>query len=257
MNCSDINELAPLYATGELDNARAAGFAEHLKACAACEREIEQQRRMDARLRQAVLADEFDTAQMESRIRERISASAPVRRPAYAWQLAAAAVLLLAVAAGIGYRVLLSSRVPQVYADAADDHQQEIVAKQPRHWLSDRAAIESLAAKHQVPMAAIDALAAKGYHLERAKVCSLDDRLFLHLVYSSDGQEYSLFLRRADLNAAAGKPKELVNGTPIYESDRGDAHVAGFQSQALTGLVVTDATGDAAVRAAEIAFRGL
>jgi anti-sigma factor RsiW len=257
MNCNDVNELAPLYATGELDSAHAAGFAEHLKACPACEREIGQQRRMDASLREAVLADKFDTKQLESRIRERISEGEPVHRLKYAWQLAAAAALLLLVAAGIGYHALLSSHVPQVYADAADDHQEEIIAKQPRHWLSDRAAIESLAAKNQVPMAAIDALAAKGYHLERAKVCSLDDRLFLHLVYSSDGQEYSLFLRRADGEAASGRPKELVNGTPIYESDRGDAHVAGFQSQSLTGLVVTDATGDAALRAAEIAFRGL
>lgn len=257
MNCTEINEQSPLYLSGELDAFHAGRFAEHLRMCTSCARQIEQQQQMDARLKDAMLADSADSSAVESRVLSAISAGDVSAPRKYTWQIAIAAAILLLIAGGIGYRALVSSRVPQVYADAADDHQDEVVAKQPRRWRSDRAEIEALAARQKVPMAAVDALAANGYQLEKAKICSLDSRAYLHLVYASDGQEYSVFLRNSDATNAAGQPREVVNGVPIYESNRGDAHVAGFQSHAVAGLIVTDATADAALRAAEIASRGL
>lgn len=257
MNCSDIAELAPLYASGELDGARASKFAAHLHACPGCEQEIEQQRRFDSRLRESVLAESVDTSALEARVRAKIVYGDVAAPPRHFWQLAIAAAVLLMVAAGVGYKALVSARVPQVFADAADDHRDEIIAKQPRRWLSDRSAIEALAARQNVPMTAIDSLESQGYHLEKAKVCELDNQRYLHLVYSSNAQEYSVFLRRADGKSVGSHPKEVVNGRPIYESDRGNLHVASFQAPAINGLVVADSTAEAAIRAAEIASRGL
>jgi hypothetical protein len=160
---------------------------------------------------------------------------------------------LVALAAGIGYRAVNETRVSRVYADAADDHQDEVVTQQPRRWLTDRAAIEALAAKQNVPERDLTALEANGYRLERAKVCSLDDRVYLHLVYLSEGKEISVFLRNGNGVNVSGASRKNAGGKQIYESDRGDAHVAGLQTKGITAFFVTNESGDRAVQIAEAA----
>ena len=54
----------------------------------------------------------------------------------------AAAFLLLAA----GY-LLVPGHVARVYADAATDHRMEVVEQQPRHWMTDPAAIAALGEK--------------------------------------------------------------------------------------------------------------
>ena len=111
--------LAPLYLSGELDGARAAAAGAHLKVCAACARDIDQQRELDARLRGALLADESDSSALIPRIRRRI-AVAEAKRRVLTLSLTAASVLL--AAGSILYRSFIASPIPQVFADAARDH---------------------------------------------------------------------------------------------------------------------------------------
>lgn len=258
MNCSEFTELAPLYFSGELDARHAAELSQHLKACRNCAQEFEEQAQLDARLKECVLSDEVNTSAIDARVRAQISAvqagdsSVSVARR-IPWRLATAATILLVIAAGIGYRLLLDSRVPRVYADAAEDHQDEVVTQQPRRWLSDRTEIEALAMKQNVPARDVTALEAKGYRLERAKICSLDDRIYLHLVYSSAGKEFSVFLRDGESVNLSGAARVSSNGHQIYKSDRGDAHVAGLQADGITAFVVTNEPGDSALRIAETA----
>lgn len=255
MNCAEFTELAPLYFSGELDARHAAELSQHLKACRVCAQEFEEQERLDARLRNAVLADSVNSSGIEARVRAQISApnsgNPSYRQPLRTrWRLATAAAILLLLAAGIGYRALLNLRVPQVYADAAEDHQDEVVTQQPRHWLSDRAAIEALAAKQNVPARDVTALEADGYRLERAKICSLDDRIYLHLVFSSAGKEFSVFLRDGNGVDISGATRVNPTGNQIYKTDRGDAHVAGLQADGVTAFIVTNESSDNALRIA-------
>ncbi len=90
-----------------------------------------------------------------------------------------------------------------------------------------------------------------GYQLERAKLCKLDGRIYLHLVYAGEQGEFSAFVRPRDVQTLHGSVTETSSGKRIYESDRGPAHVAGLQSAHLTAFVVTDQPGDSVMRLAE------
>jgi len=231
MNCEQLAQLASLYLSGELDPARSATLRAHLQGCAACATEIEQQRDLDARLRAGVVADDLDYTPLERRVRRRIAADSAARTR---FVLAAAGVAAVLLAAGLASRI--TPRLARVYQDAALDHRREIVDGQPRPWLTDPAAIESLAASQGLPSASFLALARTGYRLEKGKICRLDGRLFLHLVYTDGAQEFSVYLREGE--RPAGSPEETVNGRPLFTADSGPDHMAAFQKGGLAVLFV-------------------
>jgi anti-sigma factor RsiW len=244
MNCSDIAELAPLYLSAELGRARAAAFDAHLKSCPACMQELERQSRLDAELREAVAGEPVDVGRVDRRVRERISAEnggtahlAPLRRR---WVIAAigtAAALLLVAA---GYRGLLGPRVARVYADAALDHRLEVVQKAPRPWKVDPAQVAALAETQGISASVPAALSSGAYRLERAKLCFLDGRIFLHLVYSDGTREFSVYLRQRGAESLPGRTQETDNGRVLHISNPGNEHVASFQTDGLTVMVVAE-----------------
>ncbi|HKV06108.1 MAG TPA: anti-sigma factor [Candidatus Acidoferrales bacterium] len=263
MKCSDTAELAPLYIAGELSAKRAAAFDSHLRTCPACLRELQEQAQLDAQLRRALLAEEPDVANLNRRVRERIEAEASDskqsimrlrRRRLVIVASGAAAALLLSA---IGYRLLLSPRVASVYAAAATDHRLEVVEQRPRPWFVDPARIASLAEREGVPGSAPFALDSSGYHLERARVCWLDGRFFLHVVYSNGGQEFSVYLRQRDGQRPAGRFRETANGRSLYTSKFGQENVASFETDRLMAMVVTDQSTDAALSFARFAASAL
>jgi anti-sigma factor RsiW len=238
MNCAAVLELAPLYLTGELKPERAGEVAAHIKDCALCASELGQQKALDAVLRETVLAEEVDSSRVERDVRlivwEPIGTVAPpASSPRWMFALAGlAAVLLVAV-------ILMRAR--PVYAAAAKDHRVEIVELQPRQWSTDRTAIAALAQQQGVPDSAIDRIAPAGYHLAQGKLCFLDGKIFLHLVYANEADNVSVFLRPADRIQA------------VHAESHGAEHVAGFQDQKLSALFVTEQSGDAAMRFARSA----
>jgi hypothetical protein len=208
------------------------------------------------------LSDQIDALKVDRRVRDLITESggvvlaSPEPHPqpgSRSWVLAAmgvAAMLLLVVA---GYRLLLGTHVARVYADAATDHRMEVVQQQPRHWFVDSAGLATIAAKEGVPLSAVQALSSGEYKLARAKICYLDRRLFLHLVFTDGNQEFSVYLRPKDANPLPGTPHELANGKPIHTSDVDNEHVASFETSQLTGMVVTDQSSAASLQFARFA----
>jgi len=247
MNCSDISELAPLYVSGELDRGRAADFDEHLKTCSECFRELETQARLDARLREILLAEEVDVARVNRRIREMLATEGlaeavkrvePVRR-SRRWVTAAmgiAAAALLALAAGY---LLLPGRASQVYADAAEDHQMEVVDHSPRPWTSDPARIAALAQRLGIQIT-VPAELGSGFHLERAKICGLNGRGYLHVVYTDGAREFSLFLRARDSEQFNAAIRGYANGRLLRECSSGKEHVTSFLTPRLNAVVATE-----------------
>ena len=57
MNCGDINELSPLWHSGELEAGRQKEFDAHVSACPECASEMREQWSGDARLREAIAAE--------------------------------------------------------------------------------------------------------------------------------------------------------------------------------------------------------
>ena len=233
MNCREVEELAPLYHSGELTQEQVAAFQAHLSACPHCAREMRGQTELDARLR-AVLPAE-DTIALDRRILRSI---AEPRSQWVLWAAATAAALLLAVAGYGGWRAF---RSPGVYNSAADDHRREVIENARRNWIKDRRAVEALAVREQMDPSAVADLS--GYTLERGKLCRLDGRVYLHLVYSHGNQQISLFLHKA------GEPFPAE----VREADRGAEHLASFQTRRFAGLVVTDESAEAARECARLA----
>lgn len=130
-----------------------------------------------------------------------------------------------------------------VYAAAARDHRSEVILHQHRAWLTDRASLETLAAREGVTVSAVFNLAPQGYHLDRAKFCRLAGNVFLHLVYSDGTREFSVFLRSRDGSRADG----------VQSADLAPEKLAVFRTERLDGMIVTDGSIQDALRFARSA----
>jgi anti-sigma factor RsiW len=244
MNCKDIATLSPQYLSGELDTPRSAAFAEHLRACHNCATELEQQTRMDVLLRNCMLSETIDTASLDQSVRQRIA----LERPAFSLRPLAliagiAATLLVAF---VAYRMAFIPATLPLCAAAARDHFKEVTSRQHRNWLTDSAAIAGLAQRNGLPASLVVALTPAGYHLEHAKLCRLDGRLFLHVVYAQGTTEISTYLRPRDTQPLAAA---------IHQTESGHEHIAYFQTNQLTAMFVTDQSSEAALSFAQSAAR--
>jgi anti-sigma factor RsiW len=240
MNCSDISALTALHLAGELDSARKEAFAAHLRTCPACRRELEQETALDELLRTSILAEPVDSFSVNQRVRASISAG---RRTSRRRRLTAAGIAAVLLLAALGYRVTVSYRTKPIYAAAARDHRMEIVDGQPRKWFRDDASIQGLAGRVGVPGSVVAAFVPAGYRLAQGKLCFLNGRVFLHLVYKDESGNFSLFLRRSDDSAPAG----------IRTNTFAAEHVAGFKQGALSALIVTEQPADSALYLAKYA----
>ncbi len=168
---------------------------------------------LDQRVRDAVLGEPVNTAPLEFSLRERM------RRPRLArWAVAVAAAIAILIA------VFFRPQTPPLCVAAAQDHRREIVEGEARPWLTEIAAIQSLAEKQGVPGSAIRALGTTGYGLERARLCFLKKQIFLHLVYTKDGEEFSVYLRpRGSDSPFDGSVRQASVGAEdlaYFETDR-------------------------------------
>ncbi len=244
MICRDVSEIAPLYFAGELDPAQTAAFSEHVRKCPACRQELAEQSAFDERLRSAILAEPVDDGAVEQRIRDIIYAAPQTSRH---WKQVIAGIAAVLVFGVTAYFALRLARSNPVALAAARDHRVEIVDRQPRKWLSDPAAIEALAATQGLPASAVSALTPAGYRLAQARLCYLDGRVFLHLVYRDSPGNVSVYLRRVDI------PAESRIRLDSFAAE----HVAGFQHGRLVAVLVTNQPGDAISRLAQSAASSL
>jgi anti-sigma factor RsiW len=255
MNCQDIATLCPLYLSGELDAPRELAFAEHLRLCPTCAAELERHTRLDAVLRDTVLSEHIDTAALDQRIRARLWTEPTFSR---ARRLAAAAGIAAILLAGtVGYRTLFHTKPPRVFFDAAQDHRNEVTHRQHRTWLFDPKLIADLAQHNGLPPSLIATLTPPGYRLVEAKLCRLDGRVFLHLVYAQGSREFSTYLRALDAPLLPGAVTETDNGKLLHQADSGGDHIASFQTAKLTAMFVTDQPGTAALSLARFAAQRL
>ena len=189
---------------------------------------------LDQRLRASILAEEVDTSRVVAAVRNQ---TRKPRRVAL-WALATAAAASIALAA------FLWPQIPPICVAAAQDHEREIVKGEPRRWLTVLSAIDALAEKQGVPASAIAALGTTGYRLERARLCFLKKQIFLHLVYTKDGSQYSVYLRPRTDEAS------------FSNSVRGAENLAYFETNRVTAVFVSHgANAQAFARVSARAFQ--
>ena len=237
MNCREIDELAPLYLSGELEEPQRDHFREHLAQCRTCASQINRDVALDERLRQAVTAELPDVTAVERSVRGRMRAE-HVRRLA----LMAAVAAVFVFAAILGYRALRP--VGRVFADAALDHRLEVIEHQPRHWRSDPAEIEKLAARYELRDAG--ALAPAGYRLVHAKICGIDGKPALHAVFTNGNQEVSVYVRTRSAHGDAVRTVKI-----------GSEQLASVHSDRFEAVIATDGSSGECLRFARSAKSAL
>jgi anti-sigma factor RsiW len=227
MNCEDIEELSPLWHSGELEASRQRAFDAHIAACPDCAAEIRGQWKNDVRLQQSCAAETVNTAELERRVMRQIA-----RERTRRWFVLPGAAAAAAIAAvWIFTAPLRAPASPPVFADAARDHTTEVIREAPRRWQTDPAVITALAVSQGLSGADVKALESTGYKLKRAKVCRLSGTPYMHLVYAKAGRELSVFMR------VRGRNQIL----PETTATEGVLQLASFARGEVQAIVVTDA----------------
>ena len=261
MNCPEIAELSTLYLSGELDSPSAREFEDHLRACPACGRELEEHKILDDALRAAILSGEVDTTGVDDQVRQQIAfPQAPAIEPRRflapkVRRLATVGVAASLALAFLAYRVSFRPPIATVYSDAARHHGHLVDHKQ---WISGQAPLAQLAQQGRMEASVLMSLAPAGYRLEHGKLCRLDGRPFLHLVYTNGANEVSVFLRPwDDPEPSQGIAQETVNNRVLYTVDIGPEHLSFFQSGESTAMVVSEQSGETALSVASSIARSL
>lgn len=256
MKCSEVEYMAPLYWSGELDAQATAELDRHLESCSNCAHTMELDRHGDEVLQQAAASVEVDVAPVLARVRAQIAAESPAARRRWRGTLRWVPLVAASAAAIFLFSFFVlphgnnSSTPPvqarsatppvNILADAADDHHDEVVDHLQREWLYSAAEIRKLVQEGTGSSAVLTELTPDGYHIERARICELGTKNYLHLVYSDGSHEVSMFVRQQDGEQLAGAERGDVNGTPVLGDSYQKLQVAAFQSPHYTVVVVSD-----------------
>ncbi len=229
MNCGDIEELAPLWHSGELESERRAEFDAHVSGCAACAAELRDQEVADEQLRQIVAAEPADTRAIEEQVWRRI-ARAKTRRWVIPGLAAAAALTAMVLWRAPLFAPKPTPINPVIVADAVRDHTAELINHAPRRWRADASEIGTIEKSQGIQDEDVKALEATGYRLQRARICRLGGAPWIHLVYARDGREFSVYMRV--------KENQSV---PDSAESAGSLQLASFTHGRVQAVIVTDA----------------
>jgi anti-sigma factor RsiW len=227
----------------------------HLGLCSECASRWTEQDRYDALLREAGTAEEPEVSAVLAHVRKQMHATSrvPFKILATLAATAAVATALLLVATRAG----LPQAAPALFLDAAGDHTDEVIKQEPREWVRGENNINQFVTRELAVTRIVPALAPEGYHIDRAKICQLQNQLYVHLVYSNGSQEISFYVRHNNPGQMPGHVVERVNGTPLYAGQADGLEVAGFQRSDLSVLLVGNIPAGEALRFAAHAVTGI
>jgi anti-sigma factor RsiW len=228
MNCRDIQEIAPLWLSGELEHAQIAEVLTHLENCAECARSLAEDTSLDARIRKAMGEEQPDSTRIVGIVRQRMDSQ---RRPR--WLLAGGVAAAVLVAIGFGMPHFVPQQPGKLFVDAARDHRLEVMEHQPRRWRSDPDEIGTMAGRFGFTSATPAALAPVGFRLVHAKTCGLEGRPALHLVYTDGAREISIYVRR-ETDALRRDALQQAGSAEI-----GSERIASAERAGYSALVVT------------------
>jgi len=197
MNCSYSEQVTDAYLSGEIEGPE---WRTHLSTCPSCAAKLCAESDFDLVIKHAVNEERLHTRQLEAHVRNAIRSSSPWKSPVMMlvrYSVAATLIFATLLVATFGYakgRMDLSATC----GDAADDHQEEVIAKAPRKWRVDDKDVQALAQKMVGDPKAAERVAPEGYHLVGARVCVLHGKRYMHLDYSDGTNQISVFLHHQD-----------------------------------------------------------
>jgi anti-sigma factor RsiW len=256
MNCKELDQNSTLYFSHELDAQQSADLLAHLEACPSCAAKVRQQQELDHFLRSTVLSQEMDTRALEFRIRRELT-NTPQRRIVFPRRLAliAAGLLLFATLGLLSSNWLRTTReASAICADAIVDHRVEVTENAPRKWTADLARIASISQKVIGAQINPEQFTPAGYHFERARICALQNKRYVHMIFSNGNQEISMFVRARD--GGAVKALSWWNSRRLYQDVLGNTNVARIDGQKFSFVLVGDGAISISKVANDVASRG-
>ncbi|MGE0811891.1 MAG: anti-sigma factor [Vicinamibacterales bacterium] len=246
MECRDVRELVDAFVDEEVLVETTRAIEAHLERCPACRAEVQDVRRLKARVRSAVTeapglaVREAFVSDVTARLRrEAERASAPGTRRAWL-ALAAAAVLAIGVALGLGQ---WSSRswIALVLAAAGDHRYCALFHRLEEAPIPLADAAARFGGTHR-QMAAVELPATAGgggpIDVVDRHSCVFDGRRFVHLVLRYKGELVSLLVTddpRPALVAWGG----AADGVAVPTSTGGEYQMASFTSGRQAAFVVS------------------
>ena len=232
MNCDGVQELLPLYLSGELTGEGLAAVQHHIEVCEACAQSLSEDRQLDDMLRSAMLEDSPDVSAVLQRVHGEMAASGwkkmlHVRSLRFA--ALAAMVVLVAVLGVSSFRAHQAQRTMAIAA--ADDHYSDLVLLRHPDWAYQPQDVARFMLKQFPRQDLLAAITPKGAVFEKVRLCNLGGTQYAHFVFRTGSTETSVFL----------VPNEQARSRydSIHLADAGHGlEASGFSSTYMTGVVV-------------------
>ena len=233
LGCEAVHGALPAYLAGELAPEFHYAVDTHLGVCSSCAAREAEERELNRVLRAGLPEDAAATSRLENTIRARIAngddqPETPVfsaSRPLFwrwRWALSSAIAVLLLGTAFYLPRYLEIRNAHLMCREAVEDHQEEVIQGQQRKWRVADGDVQALLARlgeNGLPKTA------GSLTFERARICQLGGRNFIHAVYSSGKTEYSVFIAPVEKAATAQPmPARLVRAESISNTAVAEYH---------------------------------
>lgn len=232
MNCESVQELLPLYLSGELTGEGLTAVQLHVQTCERCSQALSADRELDGALRTAMLERSPDVSVVLDRVHARITATGWKRFLHAGWVRAGVLVAAIVLVAVLSFSSFSAHQVQSTMSlAAANDHYSDLVLLQHPDWLYQP---QDVARFIQAQFPRQDLLAVitpKGAAFEKVRLCNLGGTQYAHFVFRTGSIETSVFLLPSET------AKNRLDSIHVADAGHG-LEVSGFSSPKLTGMVV-------------------
>lgn len=232
MNCESVQDLLPLYLSGELTGEGLASVQNHVKACGACAQSLSADRQLDDVLRTAMLEHSPDVSAVLQRVHGEMAASGWKRMLHVRSLRFAALAAMVVLVAVLGVSSFRAHQVQRTIAlAAADDHYSDLVLLRHPDWASQPEDVARFMLEEFPRQDLLAEITPKDAVFEKVRLCNLGGTQYAHFVFRTGPTETSVFL------IPNGQARNRQDSIHLADAGHG-LEASGFSSTYMTGVVV-------------------
>jgi hypothetical protein len=234
MNCESVQDLLPLYLSGELTGEGLAAVQHHIKACQSCAQSAIADRQLDDMLRTAMLEHSPDVSAVLQRIHGKMATSGWKRMlhvRSLRFAALAAMVVLVAVLGVSSFRAHQVQRTIALAAAAANDHYSDLVLLRHPDWASQPEDVARFMLEEFPRQDLLAAITPRDGVFEKVRLCNLGGTQYAHFVFRIGPTETSVFL------IPNGQATNRHDSIHLADAGHG-LEASGFSSSHISGVVV-------------------
>jgi hypothetical protein len=232
MNCESVQDLLPLYLSGELTGEALAAVQHHIEACEACAQSLSADRQLDDALRTAMLEHSPDVSAVLQRVHGEMATSGWKRMLHVRSLRFAALAAMVVLVAVLGISSFRAHQVQRTIAlAAADDHYSDLVLLRHPDWAYQPEDVARFMLEEFPRQDLLAAITPRGAVFEKVRLCNLGGTQYAHFVFRIGATETSVFL------IPNGQATNRHDSIHLADAGHG-LEAAGFSSEHMSGVVV-------------------